>query len=383
MNIGDGLRFEQESNDIPPVLFSLGFSAAGKPTLSVVHNYVAYLNSHFAIATRFSGSRGLESPPGYCQDLFGTYGGGVIAGEDEASCTAAGPGAGFGWVPGVLVESNYIDRILYSHMVVARNGYGLGYDGTLSGDSATFRNGGFLTGALLAPGFPAAGSGSITTLLTGIQSNLVSGSFVGKITGDDPGSAVDSNGTASFADMLQGSDWWGRENFARAWQKDWAVSTPTTANSGACANSGICRLVDWSLRMADSVLLNKTGFGAGASSSNPTPGPGLCPSEIAGSEVIIFDGGCSKEIQVTSGSCVSAGGMWHPPQVFLKNAIELPTVSDGDKDGLCESNETCIYTPNFGAYQGHGELRSCTFNGALSSNTVGGVTMHFYSTNGR
>jgi hypothetical protein len=51
----------------------------------------------------------------------------------------------------------------------------------------------------------------------------------------------------------------------------------------------------------------------------------------------------------------------------------------GDDDGLCESGEACLYTPNFGAYQGHGSLETCTFTGG----TITGVTMYGYSTNGR
>ena len=37
---------------------------------------------------------------------------------------------------------------------------------------------------------------------------------------------------------------------------------------------------------------------------------------------------------------------------FLKNAYEQMGDNIGNENGLCESNETCIYTPNFGAYQG-------------------------------
>ncbi len=37
---------------------------------------------------------------------------------------------------------------------------------------------------------------------------------------------------------------------------------------------------------------------------------------------------------------------------FLRNAVEIT----GNGNGLCESNETCLYTPNMGAYQGFGKI---------------------------
>jgi hypothetical protein len=54
----------------------------------------------------------------------------------------------------------------------------------------------------------------------------------------------------------------------------------------------------------------------------------------------------------------------------------------GDDDGLCESNEACIYSPNFGVYQGHGDYLvggTCTFQ----NGTVTGVQMYAYPNNGR
>ena len=34
----------------------------------------------------------------------------------------------------------------------------------------------------------------------------------------------------------------------------------------------------------------------------------------------------------------------------LRNAIEIIGDGIGDDDGLCGTNESCIYTPNIGAY---------------------------------
>lgn len=65
--------------------------------------------------------------------------------------------------------------------------------------------------------------------------------------------------------------------------------------------------------------------------------------------------------------------------VFLRNALELPTAPQGDNDGLCETGETCTYSPNIGTYQGEGDLLPpCTF----TNGTVTGITLHGYSANG-
>jgi len=53
----------------------------------------------------------------------------------------------------------------------------------------------------------------------------------------------------------------------------------------------------------------------------------------------------------------------------------------GDDDTLCEDDEVCIYAPNLGAYQGHGDYASQTCN-YLTGGQITGVTMYAYPTNG-
>lgn len=65
---------------------------------------------------------------------------------------------------------------------------------------------------------------------------------------------------------------------------------------------------------------------------------------------------------------------------FLVNATEIINDGSGDDDGLCESNESCIYSPNFGAYQGHGDLSSGTCD--FSNGNIFNVKMYRYSSNG-
>ena len=49
-------------------------------------------------------------------------------------------------------------------------------------------------------------------------------------------------------------------------------------------------------------------------------------------------------------------------KIFLQHAIEIDDDGIGNDNGLCESNENCIYAPNIGSYQGEGGISStyCT-----------------------
>jgi hypothetical protein len=52
----------------------------------------------------------------------------------------------------------------------------------------------------------------------------------------------------------------------------------------------------------------------------------------------------------------------------------------GNDNLLCESGEQCLYTPNIGAYQGHGSFTSA---GSFSNgDTLTGISLLKYSTNG-
>jgi hypothetical protein len=67
---------------------------------------------------------------------------------------------------------------------------------------------------------------------------------------------------------------------------------------------------------------------------------------------------------------------------FLMNAREIVEDGVGNDNGLCESGENCIYSPNFGYYQGHGDY---SLNGTCNfvDGSVSGVTMYAYPNNGR
>jgi len=52
----------------------------------------------------------------------------------------------------------------------------------------------------------------------------------------------------------------------------------------------------------------------------------------------------------------------------------------GNDNGLCESDETCLFMPNIGSYQGHGALVSA---GAFTDGELIGITLMRYEINGR
>ncbi|MCM2324128.1 MAG: right-handed parallel beta-helix repeat-containing protein [Oligoflexia bacterium] len=77
---------------------------------------------------------------------------------------------------------------------------------------------------------------------------------------------------------------------------------------------------------------------------------------------------------------VASVDLYTTPRTFLRNAIELQGDERGNDNGLCETGEACLYTPNFGAYQGEGDYLGngpCLFQ----NGTVSGVTLYAYPTN--
>jgi hypothetical protein len=68
---------------------------------------------------------------------------------------------------------------------------------------------------------------------------------------------------------------------------------------------------------------------------------------------------------------------------FLLHATEINFDGPGDDDGLCESGEACVYSPNFGYYQGEGNLTSsCVFTGGVNTGDLTNITIKAFSVNG-
>ncbi|MFC1609729.1 right-handed parallel beta-helix repeat-containing protein, partial [Myxococcota bacterium] len=163
----------------------------------------------------------------------------------------------------------------------------------------------------------------------------------GKVSSDDIVNQSDDNGTG-VQSMI--TDWSGFESAYRFWGVD-GSTFPTDTNRGRCVGD-TCRIWDVALSATDIQLYNISGiFIADAP----------CPVSASGDEAL-------TDYQT-------------PPNTFLANATELVLDGAGDDDGLCESNEACLYSPHIGAYQGAGDTatRTCVFqNGAVSNVTLYG-----------
>lgn len=189
-------------------------------------------------------------------------------------------------------------------------------------------------------------------------------SIVGKVYSDIQNSSDTSGAVASYpaAVNVGAFDFLNFDSWYRSWGLDGAVfpnSNHRSRFSGALPTAG--RIWDSRPYTNDTHIFNRTHSLTTANTA--ITANAACPAQLRG-DVFLTDQQSRK---------------------FLKNAIEFVGDSLGNENGLCESNEVCIYTPNFGGYQGEGALfsNSCTFSdNGDATNNVTGVTMHFYPTNG-
>ncbi|MDH5217554.1 MAG: hypothetical protein OEX19_07655, partial [Gammaproteobacteria bacterium] len=182
-----------------------------------------------------------------------------------------------------------------------------------------------------------------------ISGQTTATSFVGKVTTDDSVNISDNNdidllgpGLALFDNI---TDWLNFEVPNRGWGKDGGVY-PDLGNRGACTTGVNCRIWDWNLLGTDTVARNIN--------------------------TLHLMGNVADTVSHTllSGATVA----------FLRNAVEIAGDGFGDDDGLCESSETCLYTPNIGVYQGHGAWISAgTF---VDGDTLTGITLLMHESNG-
>ena len=230
----------------------------------------------------------------------------------------------------------------------------------------------YLTGTNTNPGLDAScnpqGASDFGSPITGIT---LANSFVGKVATDDASNTSDSNGAASYPANPTTFDWTHFDNAYRAWGID-GSAFPNADNQGQWT-SGTGRIWDWSAATSDSgnggsaailaVLAVPTGSDTLThiwSNTSATP-----PSDTATCNAMV------------------PGSTWNGTAcqtVYLRHAVEISGDGIGNDNLLCESGETCLYTPNLGSYQGHGTLVSA---GPFTGGTITGVTLMQYGTNGR
>lgn len=171
--------------------------------------------------------------------------------------------------------------------------------------------------------------------------------FVGKVILDDSMNSSDNLGNALFGNI---TDWIYFTNPFRIWGAD-GSPFPHINNRGPCL-SGTCRIWDYRLKATSSNLAyNSTNT---VNSKNDLFVAGTtCPSALDGNKVTTY-----TDFLGTT-------------YTFLTNAMEIMGDGIGNDNSLCESNETCLYTPNFGSYQGSGDFQAqgkCLFQNGLVSN---------------
>ncbi|MBI2603696.1 MAG: right-handed parallel beta-helix repeat-containing protein, partial [Deltaproteobacteria bacterium] len=207
----------------------------------------------------------------------------------------------------------------------------------------------------------AATGASDHRLYTGAD---LTGAFVGKVSTNDATNTSDTNGVATYSTSI---DWVNFDSFYRTWTKKSANAFPSTNVRGRWT-TGDGQIFDWALDkdVVTKYIYNTTldSNSADGLQQNAAITTGTCPSQLKGDAA-------NTTTHRSHGTYVA--------QTYLTHAYEVMYDEIGDDDAACESNEACIYTPNFGAYQGHGSLSTCMFQGG---DTITGVTMYFYGTNG-
>ena len=183
-------------------------------------------------------------------------------------------------------------------------------------------------------------------------------SIVGKLTSDATNATSLMNGAARFDHVT--IDWLHFDNPHRGWGLD-GGTFPDQNHRGRCVAGQMCRIWDWSLVASDMQLRDRF-------------------SPPNGDTVARFLWNASSLAE-----CSQLGGTWNTPTAgdcsgwWLLNAIEVLGDGQGNDNGLCESAETCWYTPNVGAYQGHGDVELLPFRDGAIAN----VTLRQWVNNGR
>lgn len=169
-------------------------------------------------------------------------------------------------------------------------------------------------------------------------------SFVAKITTDDAINISDTNGSMNYDTNI---DWNTFENRYRNWGID-NSTFPNTDQRGQWT-TGTGRIWDWSLSSEELVIRNVL--------SDPD-------------DTDTIPDGNDTIVHTWDDSSTST---------FLRNATEIIGDGMGNDNLMCETGETCLFTPNIGSYQGHGSLQSA---GTFIDGDITDVILLKYSNNG-
>lgn len=196
------------------------------------------------------------------------------------------------------------------------------------------------------------------------------GAFVGWVTDSANGTAVTAGtATHSTTSGYSAFDWRSFINLSRAWLLS-STNVTDTGAAGRCRDGQTCGVFDFALRKTDAVFLNRADMAFDTGTSAWT-----------GDSTTYVDGSLSSWSGVACPAAVHGNkALTFGSKTFLLNAAEILDDGIGNDDGLCQTNEACVYMPNAGGYQGHGGLSAgtCTF----ASGTVSGVNLYAPVSNG-
>lgn len=137
-------------------------------------------------------------------------------------------------------------------------------------------------------------------------------------------------------------------NFENFWRVINKTANAFDLSSRDSCSTGICQVYDLRLKPTSALGLNLA----------PTPLTGTaCPDIVHGNNFDIYYDLFLMEISK-----------------YLKNSIELMFDGFGNDNGLCESDEACLYLKNTGPYQGSGEMQECIFQEGILKN----IKVYFY-----
>jgi hypothetical protein len=217
--------------------------------------------------------------------------------------------------------------------------------------------------------------------------------FLGYVQATDGSNQTNTNGQYTFNNLNKQSnygDWFNVINDFRIWAYDGASDFPYFGNRARC-NGGYCRLFDFRIKSTDNVLLGRSGDGAlGSSTTNYTiaAGTNTCPRGLGpttgntpAAGWAIAGNGTNNAIETTMTDYQTSAN------TYLINAVEIIGDGIGDNNGLCETGEACIYSPNIGYYQGSGPLSTGYCSGVTTDNDLGGsgftnMKIYGYKNNG-
>lgn len=191
-----------------------------------------------------------------------------------------------------------------------------------------------------------------------VVANLaVTSSFAGKVITTDAVNPTNTNGLSAFGSI---TDWVDFENASRGWGVD-GSAFPNADQRGNCTN-GTCRIWDWSLAAADTVLRAPGG------------------ASILGTHVWSL---AAVPAAQTDCDAAAPGSVWNGTDAcetaFVATAVEIIGDGWGNDNGLCEAAELCVELVDDGAYQGHGAL---ALAGTVTVGS-GAANLYRYAANGR